>query len=104
MSAFGDKPRGIGERPAPGVLDPKWTYLWFVGRSEYNFDLYRSEGLDSLHFADPRDDPQPRELEDGSLDLGLDRERMTYLRDLFTYLLDNWGRPETRQSHPEDEA
>lgn len=103
MSAF-KKPEEIGKRPAPGALDPKWTYLGFVGRSEYNFDLYRSEGLDSLHFADPRDDPQPRELEDGSLDLGLDRERMTYLRDLFTYLLDNWGRPETRQSHPEDEA
>lgn len=90
-------------RPEPGALDPQWRYLGRVGYSEYNFDMYRAEGLDSLYFADPRDDPQPRELQDGSLDLGLDRDRMTYLRDLFTYLLDNWGKRETRDSHPEEE-
>lgn len=100
MSPF-EKPKEIGTRPEPGKLDPVWTFLRTSYGPEYNFDLYRADGLDSLHFVDPRQNPQPWELKDGSLDLGLDRERMTELRDLFTYLLDNWGQPWARESHPE---
>lgn len=102
MSAF-ERPKEIGKRPEPGKLDPVWTFLRTSYGPEYNFDLYRAHGLDSLYFVDPRQDPQPWELKDGALDLGLDKERMTELRDLFTYLLDNWGRPWARESHPEEE-
>ncbi len=95
---------GPAPRPEPGSLDPVWTYLGpYRGGSMYSFDLYRAEGLDSLHFVDPRRDPQPRELEGGSLDLALSREEVTELRDLFNWLLDNWGKRETRKSHPEPE-
>lgn len=91
---------GKAKRPEPGALDPVWTYLGWDKYRAYYFDLWRSEGLDSLNFTDPRMDPPPRELEGGSLDLALDREKMTELRDLFTWLLENWGKPETRESHP----
>jgi len=101
VSAFSQKPEEIGKRPEPGELDPKWTYLNWT--KSYYFDMWRSEGLDTLNFTDPRRNPQVRELEEGSLDLPLTRERMTELRDLFTYLLDNWGRPWARESHPEEE-
>jgi hypothetical protein len=99
-----EKPEEVGSRPEPGVLDPKWLYIGFSGQdAAYYFDLWRSDGLDTLNFTDPRMDPQPYELECGSLDLPLTKQRMTELRDLFTYLLDNWGRPWARQSHPEGE-
>lgn len=90
-------------RPEPGAMDPKWTYLSLRDRSEYNFDVWRGDGSDEIYFVDPRQDPQPYELKEGSLDLGLSREEMTHMRDLFTYLLENWGKPETRKSHPEGE-
>lgn len=92
-------------RPEPGGLDPRWTYLgpYSGATGRYSFDLYRADGLDNLYFADPREDPQPYELRDGSLDLDLDRGQMTELRDLLTWMLDNWGKRETRNSHPEPE-
>lgn len=101
MSAFGRKPEEVGKRPEPGELDLKWTYLGWT--KSYYFDMWRSEGLDTLNFTDPRRKPQVRELEDGSLDLPLTKEAMTELRDTLTYLLDNWGRPWARESHPEEE-
>lgn len=104
MSAF-EKPKEIGTRPAPGALDPKWSYLGFSSQdAAYYFDLWRSDGLDTLNFTDPRMKPRPYELENGSLDLPLTKQRMTELRDLFTYLLDNWGRSWARESHPEEEG
>lgn len=102
MSPFG-KPKEVGARPEPGKLEPKWTYLSLSTGPEYSFEMYQADGSDSLYFVDPRQDPQPWELRDGCDDLGLDRQRMTELRDLFTYLLDNWGRPWARESHPEEE-
>ena len=103
MSAFGRKPEEVGKRPEPGALDLKWTYLGPYGHSEYTFDMYQADGSDNLYFVDPRQDPQPWELRDGCDDLALDKQRMTELRDTLTYLLDNWGKRETRDSHPEEE-
>ena len=101
MSAFGGKSEEIGRRPESGELDLKWTYLGWT--KSYYFDMWQSDGLDTLNFTDPRMNPQPRELEGGSLDLILTRQRMTELRDALTYLLDNWGKPWTRESHPDEE-
>lgn len=104
MSAFGGKPEEIGTRPEPGKLNPKWSFVSTTYGPEYFFDVYKGDGSDSIYFVDPRHDPQPYELKDGGPDdLPLDRQRMTELRDLFTYLLDNWGRPWARESHPEEE-
>jgi hypothetical protein len=94
-----ERPKEIGERPGPGELDLKWTYLNWT--KSYYFDMWRSEGLDTLNFTDPRMNPQPRELEGGSLDMILTRQRMVELRDTLTYLIDNWGQPWARESHPE---
>lgn len=94
---------GVAPRPEPGKLDPVWTYLFHNYGNECNFRLWQGDGSDSLYFVDPRRDPQPYELREGGLDLGLGKEEMTELRDLFTYLLANWGRPEMRESHPEPE-
>lgn len=103
MSVIGRKPEEVGKRPKPGVLDLAWRYIGWDKYRAYYFDLWRSEGLDSLNFTDPRMNPQPRELRDGSLDLSLTKEQMTELRDTLTYLIDNWGRPWARDSHPEEE-
>lgn len=101
MSAFGGKSEEIGKRPESDELDLKWTYLGWT--KSYYFDMWQSDGLDTLNFTDPRMNPQPRELEGGSLDLVLTRQRMTELRDALTYLLDNWGKPWARESHPDEE-
>jgi hypothetical protein len=103
VNSLPKKPVETGTRPAPGKEDPVWSFLRTSSGAEYKFEVYRGDGSDEVYFVDPRDDPQPYELRDGSLDLGLTRERMTELRDLFTYLLDNWGQPWARQSHPEEE-
>lgn len=65
--------------------------------------MYKADGSDNLHFVDPRNDPQPWELRDGCLDLRLNKQEMTELRDTFNYLLENWGKPDVRESHPESE-
>lgn len=101
MNVFGKKPEEVGKRPELGELDLKWTYLGWT--KSYYFDMWRSDGLDTLNFTDPRMDPKPRELEDGSLDLPLTQQKMIELRDTLTYLIDNWGRPWARESHPEEE-
>lgn len=90
-------------RPQPGELDLKYSYLFLREGSEYSFQMYRTDSSDNLYFVDPRHDPQPPELREGKLDMGLSKAEMTELRDHFTYLLDNWGRAETRESHPEEE-
>jgi hypothetical protein len=92
-------------RPDPGTLDLAYSYLWLGEKygTEYSFRMYRTDSSDNLYFVDPRQDPQPPELQEGKLDLGLDKVRMTELRDHLTYLLDNWGGAETRESHPEEE-
>lgn len=99
MSGADKKAEEIGKRPEPGELDLKWIYLNWT--KSYYFDMWRSDGLDTLNFTDPRMDPQPRELEGGSLDMILTRQRMIELRDTLTYLIDNWGKPWAHESHPE---
>jgi hypothetical protein len=76
----------------PRRLNPQFRWLGPYGHKAYNFDVYRAEGSDSVYFINP-EEPTPREAEyNGGLDIQLDQVKMTELRDLFTELLDNWGK------------
>lgn len=90
--------------PEPGELELTWSYIPVKGGSEYFFRMYKGDGSDNLYFVDPRWDPQPYELNGGGLDMGLTKQHMTELRDTLTYLLDNWGKPHARESHPDENA
>lgn len=104
MSADSPSGKAPAPRPEPDALELIWSYVpIYNGDPEYFFDVYRADGSDNVYFVDPRWDPQPYELEGGCLNLGLTRKHMTELRDTLTYLLENWGKREARESHPETE-
>jgi hypothetical protein len=89
-------------RPGPGKLDLEWSYLSFPGGSEYAFSVYGIDGSDRAFFVDPRQDPQPHEVQEGRMRLGMSRWEMTEVRDMLDYLLKNWGAPDAHESHPEE--
>lgn len=74
-----------------GPAGLRWTCLRPYGAGDrYSADLYRSEGLDSLHFLKVGE-PLPREAEEGTLDLAFDREGLRSLIAELTWLDENWG-------------
>ncbi len=84
-----------GNVTATGPVGPagfRWTCLRQYGAGDLYFaDLYRADGLDSLHFLEVGT-PLPREAQDGTLDLSFNKAELNELITELTWLRDNWGR------------
>lgn len=74
-----------------GPAGLRWTYLRPYGAGdEYSVDLYRAEGLDSLHFLKVGE-LLPREAEEGTLSLTFSKEELDKLISELTWVRMNWG-------------
>jgi hypothetical protein len=75
-----------------GPMGLRWTYLRPYGAGDrYMADLYRSDGLDSLHFVKVGK-AAARETGEGTLDLDFTKDELDGMIAELIWLRENWGK------------